>query len=112
MAEECRSCHAEIDWAVKYPEEFKPNGDPKTIPVNHDSVDDPKGNLEVWREPGLPTLDGQEQPRLLARYLRKGQEPAEGHHRGVSHFATCPEADRWRRERSAKPAWDQGRDMP
>jgi hypothetical protein len=78
--EECRSCHHPIDWAVNV-EGLKPN------PVNHDSAGDPKGNLEVWR-----SGDG----LLRYRYLKKGEEPAPGRRRGISHFATCPNRDQWR----------------
>lgn len=90
MADECRSCHHPVDWA------YSVNADAskeKGNPINHDSVDDPKGNLAVWRDSsGL----------LRYRYLRKGEVPGKGEHRGISHFATCTEAKNWR-SRLPKP---------
>jgi hypothetical protein len=92
---ECGSCHYEIDWAYSDKPPV-PGKRPGRVPVNHDSAGDPKGNLEVWR-------DGQ--GVLRYRYLRKGEEPAKGRHRGVTHYATCPDADMWRqRGRAARPA--------
>jgi hypothetical protein len=99
MPEMCRSCHAEIDWAYMDPGYVKPGEEhlkgnrPKANPVNHDSVDDPDGNLAVWRDG-----DGV----LRYRYLRNGDVPAPGEHRGISHFATCPESARWRRPRQTQ----------
>lgn len=95
---ECASpgCRQAIDWAEKFPLELDNAGRPKTIPVNHDSADDPTGNIEVWRQE-IKTAGGATVQVLYARYLRKGQEPEPGHHRGISHFATCPDRDRYRR---------------
>ena len=102
MAEECNSCHAPIDWAVKFPEEMNDRDMPRTIPIDHGSVDDPKGNIAVWRGQPLATNDGIPGPALLyARYLKKGEEPKPGEHRGISHFATCAQADQWRSRRRA-----------
>lgn len=96
-ATECASCHAEIDWAEKFPMELNDKGLPKTIPVNHDSVDDPAGKIEVWSEPVIPVNGGAPARVLYARYLNKSHpHPQPGHHRGVSHFATCPQAGQWR----------------
>lgn len=80
MAEECRSCHAEIDWAHK-PDDTKSN------PIDHGSCDDPKGNLIIWRD---------DHGVLRYRYRRKGENPAPGEHTGISHYATCPDSARWR----------------
>jgi hypothetical protein len=93
---ECNSCHQEVDWAVKWPEELNDKGLPKTVPVNHDSVDDPAGLLEVWREPVISTSTGSPATVLLFRYLKRGEPLTPGRHRGVSHFATCSHADQWR----------------
>lgn len=88
MAELCRSCHAEIDWAYSVNADAEKE---KGNPINHDSVDDPNGNLAVWRD---------SQRVLRYRYLRKGEllrtSPKE--HRGISHFATCPNAKEWRKK--------------
>lgn len=94
---ECRTCHQEIDWAVKFPEELKDDGTPKVAPVNRDSADDPKGTLEVWRQSVIPSSTGQPATVLYFRYLRKGEQPPPGRHRGVSHFATCGQAAQHRR---------------
>jgi hypothetical protein len=90
---ECSSprCHEEIDWAYK-DEEPETGKQPKRTPVNRASADDPKGNLEVWRD---------EHKVLRYRYLKKGEVPAPGHHRGVSHYATCVDAASFRRPRAA-----------
>lgn len=82
MTEPCRSCHAPIDWAQP------PPGSPgKPHPVNHDSAGN--GNLEIWRDPDST---------LRYRVLRQDEQPAPGHHRGTSHFATCPHAGTWRKQ--------------
>lgn len=95
-AAECRSCQAEIHWCEKWPVDLNDKGLPKTIPINADSVDDPKGNIEIWSEE-IPSQGGTAKYRVYrARYLRQGQVPAEGHHRGISHFATCKQAPQWR----------------
>lgn len=93
MSEMCRSCHAPIDWAYKeLTEGVTADGyigeRPKSNPIDHGSVDDPAGNLAVWR-------DGQ--GVLRYRYLRKGDELRPGEHRGISHFATCKDREQWRK---------------
>lgn len=110
MPDECRSCHAPIDWASKWPEEFNEHGKQKTMPINHDSVDDPKGNIEVWREPIIPTTTDAPAMVLRFRYLRKGERPTPGHHRGISHYATCPQAGQWRKQPGQQHAsgWPPG----
>lgn len=107
--EECSSCHAPVYWCVKDPVELNDRGLPKTNPVNADSIGDPKGNLEVWSEPVIPTTTSEPAYVLKFRYLRRGEVPADGHKRAVSHFATCPEANQWRRNRPAPSGgWPQG----
>lgn len=83
MSAECTTCHAEVDWALSI-------DGTKRNPIDHGSADAPKGNLEVW-------YDGQHVLRY--RYLRRGEEPGYGRHRGMSHFSTCPDADQHRRRR-------------
>jgi hypothetical protein len=98
---ECGSCHAPVYWCVKSPEELQdkgPNrGKPKTAPVDVASVGAADGKLEVWSEPVIPVRDGGAAYVLRFRYLKRGEEPAEGHKRATSHFATCPDAGSWRR---------------
>jgi len=77
----CGSCGTVIDWALL------PTG--KRIPVDRASAGDPNGNLAVKRDGG----------KLHARYLKAGQQPEGGEKRGISHFATCPQADQHRRSR-------------
>lgn len=103
MAEACRSCGAAIDWCVKFPEEMNAQGMPKTMPVNHDSWDDPKGNIVAWRGEPLLLGDGTPGPAVTYfRYLKKGEEPKDGEHRGISHFATCRDAGQWRRNQKPR----------
>lgn len=100
MPEECQSCHAAIDWCVKFPEEFNDAGLPKTIPVNRDSWNDPAGNIAAWRGKALPLKDGSPGPSIIyARYITKAAPLKDGEHRGISHFATCPDAGKWRNRR-------------
>jgi hypothetical protein len=95
---ECGSCHQEVYWCLKDPPEVNDKGKPKTNPVNPESVGQPGGNLEVWSEPVIPTRSGEPAYVLKFRYRRKTDGPlAEGHKLAVSHFATCPDADKWRR---------------
>ena len=81
---ECRSCQITVDWATL------PDG--KTIPIDRSSAGDPTGNLAV-RRTDTGTLE--------VRYLKGGEEPEPGEKRGISHFATCPQAANWR-ERKAR----------
>ena len=67
----CRSCGAPIIWAL--------TDNDRQMPV--DEQPDPRGNLMLVR-------------RGTAVYVKVVQ-PGEGNHR--PHFATCTEADEWRR---------------
>lgn len=79
MAEvECRSCGAAIVWAVL------PSG--KAVPLDAQPV--VGGNVAAYRD---------HTGTLQARVLKAGEEPAAVEHRGVSHFATCPNAHEHRR---------------
>lgn len=81
--DECRSCKAKIVWAV--------TEQGKSMPVDAEPVEG--GNVYFVGSPGSlvvrvlsdpqPTLDEQTDSADGLRYL--------------SHFATCPQADRWRR---------------
>lgn len=87
---ECGSyprCQEVIDWATSAAEPV-PGERPKRMPVNRASKGDPAGNVAVWRDDlGI----------LRFRVLRKGEDPAPGHHRAVSHYATCVDAAAYRR---------------
>lgn len=74
----CKSCSKDIVWATL------PDG--KLIPLDAKPVVD--GNLAARRD---------ERGDLVVRYLKAGEQPADGEHRGITHFATCPNAGQHRR---------------
>lgn len=76
----CRSCSSPISWATL------PDG--KLMPLDAKSV--PDGNIAAHRD---------ERGDLQARVLKDGDELVEGERRGVSHFASCPNAAAHRRSR-------------
>lgn len=69
----CRSCGAEIIWAIT------PAG--RRMPV--DAAPDPTGTLRLAQEPYNVTV------------VVAGPSDEEPRHR--PHFATCPQANEWRR---------------
>lgn len=71
----CNSCGAEIIWVTT------PNG--KNMPVN--LAEDPRGSiyLDADGRMGQASLTGAPPEGTLTRHL--------------SHFATCPQAQKWRR---------------
>lgn len=77
MSATCRSCQAPIVWA-------EIGG--KRIPLDAQPVDG--GNLAVRREAG---------GRLVARPITADHPPLPDEHAGITHFATCPNADRHRK---------------
>lgn len=80
----CRSCGAEIAWAIT-------RGTEKPMPLDALPVTD--GNVAVSR-------DGA--GNLMARVLAAGEGARSDEKLGRSHFATCPQADSWRTRRDAK----------
>lgn len=86
----CRSCRAPLLWAVTAAKG-------KAIPLDPDPH--PDGNVELGRR--VETADGRSAP--LAHVVDRRQEalfeepstPA----RYLSHFATCPDADRYRKDK-------------
>jgi hypothetical protein len=89
MPANCRSesCGAPIIYAW-------PAGGGKSMPINWPEIADlggsecdHEGNLIVWRKTGM----------FWYRYAGKDEPLGPGEHRATSHFATCPEADMWRR---------------
>jgi hypothetical protein len=82
MAEECNSCHAEIDWAQ--------HTDPtrKAQPVDHDSAGKEGGRLALWRDPQTGVL--------MFRYLSKKNPLRPGEKLGTSHWGTCTHSTEWR----------------
>jgi len=74
----CRSCQAPMVWGSTANAK-------RSMPL--DPGDHPAGNLIAWWH----------DDRLWVRGRRPGEQPGEGQHLVVSHFATCPYADRHRR---------------
>jgi hypothetical protein len=74
MSDRCRSCGAPIRWAR--------TAKGTAVPLNPEPA--PNGNVVLMGD-GTVT------------YLGRGQAPPEGTLRWTSHFASCPEARRWRR---------------
>lgn len=94
----CRSCQREIVWAVTE------HG--RRIPL--DPVARPDGNVELLRMSGVlvarvltPEREAEIEETLLGAH-RDGTTPALNLH--VSHFATCPAADTFRRRRGRAQA--------
>jgi len=83
LTRQCRSCGADVLWATV-------ETSSKIMPIHKDSLHDPRGNLEVWKD---------ESGKVRCRYL-KGDEPLmvplPGHFRAMSHYAFCPDAEAWR----------------
>lgn len=80
----CRSCNAKILWAV--------TEKGKRMPV--DAVASEKGNIFLQHRPNLEPL---------AVYMTDQQrDSAKGtlmeHRMYTSHFATCPQAKKWRKK--------------
>lgn len=71
----CRSCHAPILWAESV-------GSHKRMPL--DAAPSPEGTVYLSAEP-----DG----KTYARVMNKGRFPE----MRTSHFATCPDAAKWRK---------------
>ena len=79
MSAACKSCGAPVVWTVTH------NG--KAMPVDADPVEN--GNIVLRRdgETVVAEYPGREHPSLF-----EAPRP-----RYVSHFATCPERDQWRK---------------
>lgn len=81
---ECTTCHARIYWA-------KVVETGRAMPV--DAQPDPvKGNVVLYRNRRTGRA-------IFARVLKAGEPPPPGTHLRTSHFATCPNAKRHRRNR-------------
>lgn len=76
----CDSCEAPIDWTVTEAG--------KRMPVDAGERED--GNVIVT----AGTRNGR--PVLLSRAVTGGELPMPGERRTTSHFATCPDRDKWR----------------
>lgn len=85
MPTDCRSCGAPIRLLVT--EAGWRSSPPKMMPIDVEPVED--GNVVIIPANGaIPAR---------AKVLKKGQEPPPGALRYKSHFATCPDAGKWRR---------------
>lgn len=95
---ECRSCGGEILWAQLVDERGeivrKDGGRPKAIPV--DFAPSEKGNVQLYDRGGAIVA------RVLgpgrAQQIRDAAWALNGvHSLRLAHFATCPNADQWRK---------------
>lgn len=76
----CRSCKRPVLWTVTAK-------DAKRMPVDPQPVEN--GNIELQERPGKPPL---------AHYVPTNAPNLMGTPRHVSHFATCPDRDQWRKK--------------
>lgn len=78
----CRSCRASVRWAV-----MRESG--KRMPL--DLAPRPEGNVVFpW---------GFDQPAITTQQGAKAGIPVEGLNTFQSHYATCPQGDRWRKKK-------------
>lgn len=77
---QCRSCHAAIIWGI--------SAAGKDIPVDAEPVQD--GNLQLTPATGILG----NKPIVMAVSVARRARYSKLY---VAHFATCPEADKWRR---------------
>lgn len=85
MTARCGSCKADIVWAITV-------ATGKRIPLDAQPSED--GNVAVHRD----QVNGE----LIARVLKDGEQTGPWEHRGVSHFATCPNADQHRKRKKTE----------
>lgn len=76
----CRSCGADIVWAY-----MMPGG--KAAPI--DAVSTPNGNVVLRNSRGVVGIVG--------HVLAPGDHRSDTEPTYTSHFATCPDADEWRK---------------
>lgn len=82
---QCTSCGAAILWLKQIPTDKNP--DPKANPI--DAKGSPDGNLVISREDGL---------YRFATGNEKEIAKNTGKNLYMSHFATCPDRDKFRRK--------------
>jgi hypothetical protein len=94
----CRSCDAQIWWAQVIDEkgeiQRKPDGKPRVVPV--DFAPSEKGNIALARRGNavVARVLGAER----AKQIRDAAWALQGTHTlRTPHFATCPNADQWRK---------------
>jgi hypothetical protein len=66
------------------------------MPVDVGSLGSPNANLDVWQD---------RSGHIRYRYLKEGERdlpPQQGHQRGISHYAYCPDAEAWRARNRAR----------
>ena len=96
MSDRCRSCGAQIFWAVTA------NG--KRMPL--DAQPHPEGNLVLRTQAGPDGQEALDDPLLclsvaaVAKLEEHGIPARLGEPRYLSHFATCPQAGQHRRKGS------------
>lgn len=81
--EHCRSCNALVVWT-------RTAFNHTAMPVDWDPV--PHGNIVIVEHDGEP---------LRSMVLPPGDERINAETTYTSHFATCPDGDRWRRRTHA-----------
>ena len=79
------TCTAEVEFAL-VTSRAKPAGIPH--PVDPDSIGGDAGTIALTRDTGTGELSG--------RFLTKAQPITGAEQRAVSHYATCPDASRFR----------------
>lgn len=96
----CRSCSARIIWAVTNPE--LKSGRP--MPVDADPH--PQGNVMLARDPRIPHEP--DAPVVVRATVLRANQAAGARDAGEllyrSHFASCPNADAWRKGNAARHA--------
>jgi len=102
MSDNCRSCKAKIEWAIT-PDGYRIPLDPDPVPDGNIILDYERPEAVTVRPGFLPAAER----RLVARTLTKAQlerlrgEALPGLEQRLykSHYATCPDARRWRRRK-------------
>jgi hypothetical protein len=84
----CRSCGAEIEWAIT------PNG--KRIPLDKLPVED--GNILVSMRTDLPPLAIAQTQKEIEVLRSQAVHTGQPHTLFKSHFATCPNANKHRKK--------------
>lgn len=82
MTSRCRSCNAPVLWVA-----VGPQGERSRMPLDPDPTDDGNVRLE-----GRFTPSGAEAATVLGPLEAELEDELY-----LSHFATCPDADEWRR---------------
>lgn len=88
--ERCRSCRAPVVWATS-----AASGKPKRIPLDPDP-NPRRGNIVLE-----PDLLGQGPVAHVLTSAAAAEASVRGETLYLSHFATCPDAEEWRKGRAS-----------